>query len=75
VSYHEYKTSQEIAAQDYPFYALIMAAMRQADSDNGEKLKEAFPKTWLELWNRYHAPGGILESDDAKEKGTTRKEA
>lgn len=63
MSYHEYKTSQEIAKRDYPFYALIMAAMRQADSYNVEQLKAAFPVQWCELSKRYDVPGGILEGE------------
>jgi len=46
--------------QGYQFYALIQAAMRQADTDNLEKLKEAFPYTWTELKARFDAPGGLL---------------
>jgi hypothetical protein len=58
MSLYDYKTSQKIAAEDYLFYALIMAAMRQADTNNVIKLKSAFPDTWAELERRYHAPGG-----------------
>jgi hypothetical protein len=63
MSLHEYLASQEIAAEDYPFYALIMAAMRQADTDNTEKLRYIFPRVWEELESRYHAPGGRLEGE------------
>ena len=64
MSLYDYKTSAEISAKDYPFYALIMAAMRQADDDNMRKLKLGFQDIWEELYMRYHAPGGILESDN-----------
>jgi len=37
-----------------------MAAMRQADSPNTDKLKRAWPEVWKELFARYHAPGGAL---------------
>jgi hypothetical protein len=60
MSLYDYKESQQIAKKDYPFYALIMAAMRQADTDNAEKLKEAFPEVWKELKARYNAPAGCL---------------
>ena len=63
MSYHEYRTSQEIEARDFPFYALIMAAMRKADTDNLFRLQRAFPETWRELLMRYHEPGGRLEGD------------
>lgn len=32
MSYYDYRVSREIAAQDFPFYALIMAAMRKDTS-------------------------------------------
>lgn len=63
MSLYDYKKSQEIDAQQYPFYALIMAAMRQADSNNIEKLKEAWPDVWHELRTRYNAPGGFLPGE------------
>jgi len=47
-----------------PFYALLMAAMREADSMNIKKLKAAFPDTWTELKARYNAPGGRLEGEE-----------
>lgn len=58
MSIYDYRRSLQLSGE--PFYALIMAAMRQADSDNFEKLKEAFPDTFVELQQRYHAPGGAL---------------
>lgn len=63
MSRYDYEKSKEIAAKDYPFYALIMAAMRQADTNNAANLKAAFPETWKELEARYNAPAGILEGD------------
>lgn len=46
-----------------PFYALIMAAMRKADSVNAGRLQRAFPEIWNELQARYDAPGGCLEGE------------
>ena len=60
MSLYDYKRSIVIEERRYPFYALIMAAMRQADSDNRELLCDAFPEVWNELQARYHAPGGVL---------------
>ena len=68
MSYHDYIKSTEIACEDYPFYSLIMSAMRQADSDNIELLKEAFPSVWAELKLRYHSPGGLLPDEIANEE-------
>ena len=66
MSYYDYKMSQHIATENYPFYALIMAAMRDADTDNLEKLRKMFPETYDDLARRYNAPGGLLkgESDE-----------
>ena len=63
MSLYDYKQSQEIAARNYPFYALIMAAMRQADTNNLLMLQTMWPEQWKDLQARYYAPGGILDSD------------
>jgi hypothetical protein len=61
MSYHEYVVSKELHGA--PFYALIMAAMRQADTFNTEKMRAAWPDVWDELYARYHAPGGVLDGE------------
>ena len=65
MSLHSYQRAMEMSAQDEPFYALIMAAMVRADSDNIEMLKSCWPDTWAELDASYHASGGILEGESA----------
>lgn len=60
---HAYHVSAILAQRDYPFYALIAAAMRKADSDNAEKLRLAFPDECRELQERYNAPLGVLPED------------
>ncbi len=57
---HEYVISQKLSADDPPFYALIMAAMRQADTINSMLLKQAWPEVHAEMTRRYNAPGGAL---------------
>ncbi len=42
------------------FYGVVMALMRNADSENLEKLKAAWPDVWAECERRYNAPGGLL---------------
>lgn len=64
MSLHAYLQSRELDGLGFSFDALIMAAMRQADSWNVEKLKAAFPDIWADLYARYHAPGGRLPFDD-----------
>lgn len=63
MSLYDYHLSLRIAQDDPPFYALIMAVMRKADSDNTQKLQDAFPEVWLELKRRYHAALGVLPED------------
>lgn len=65
MSQYDYERSKEIASRGYPFYALIMAAMRQADTDNLEMLKKCWPSVHNELFGRYNAPGGILPEEEA----------
>ncbi len=46
-----------------PFYSLIQAAMRVADTDNLEKLQSNFPEVWDELQKRYNLPAGLLPEE------------
>ena len=64
MSLYDYRVGQMIEAEGYPFYALIQAAMRQADSTNIEKLRRVFPQVHAELQARYNAPGGLLPGED-----------
>ena len=60
MSLHDYETSARLERQGVAFYALVMAAMRRADSSNLDRLRRAFPEVHEELRNRYNAPGGLL---------------
>ncbi len=60
MSHFDYEVSKRVNCEDFPFYALIMAAMRQADTTNLARLKQVFPDVWEELSRRYNAPGGLL---------------
>lgn len=64
MSLHEYRRGAELARADEPFYALIQAAMRKADSWNVTKLRAEWPEVWDELEARYHAPGGLLPDEE-----------
>jgi hypothetical protein len=64
MSLYDYQRGIDIYKEDEPFYALIMAAMLKADSDNAFKLRQVFPETWSELSNRYQRPGGRLEGEE-----------
>jgi len=63
MSLYDYRASLELGETDPPFAALIMAAMRKADSINILLLRGAFPEIWQELEQRYHAPGGLLPEE------------
>lgn len=63
MSKFDYDISKRIDAEQYPFYALVMAAMRRADTPNMAKLEQAFPDVATELRARYNAPGGALPTD------------
>ena len=63
MSRFDYEKSLELSATDPPFYALIMAAGRKADSGNYSLLCAAFPETMIELQERYNAPGGVLPGE------------
>lgn len=63
MSYHEYLAAKELLSADPPFYALLMAAMQRADTDNTNKLRAAWPELWDEVSTRYHAPGGLLDRE------------
>lgn len=64
MSLFDYKQSIDITARDYSFYALIMAAMRQADTYNLSRLQNEFPEVHIELVKRYNAPGGVLPEEE-----------
>lgn len=64
ISLDEYQQSLVVNAQGYPFYALIVAAMRQADTDNLEKLKQSFPDVWRSFKIRYDNSFGIVPEWD-----------
>lgn len=69
MSLFDYQASRAIAAEEYPFYALVMAAMRQADTHNTRVLAAAFPEVAEELAQRYNAPGGILPTERCPDCG------
>lgn len=64
MSLYDYEIGRKIEAEDPPFYALIQAAMRRADTYNLERLKSVFPEVYAELTARYNAPGGRLRGED-----------
>ena len=74
MSLHSYHVGLNLTRKDPPFYALIMAAMSKADTNNLAKLRAAFPETWDELQARYNARNlGVLPSDGDIDLGRLAK--
>lgn len=63
MSHYNYEISKHIHGHGYSFEALIMSAMRAADTDELEILKASFPRIHAELVARYNAQGGILPDE------------
>ena len=63
VSYEDYKIGKELSRKDYSFYALLQATMRQADTENLQKLTLLFPETRKELAHRITSPEGLLPEE------------
>jgi hypothetical protein len=64
MSLFDYQKSMILSTDDPPFAALIMAAIRRADTQNCRKLALVFPDIYAELQERYNSPGGELPDDD-----------
>jgi hypothetical protein len=63
MSLYDYQASLDIRSRGYPFYGILMAAIRGADTDNLEKLKAMWPEVVEEFQARYNAPGGLLPGE------------
>ena len=68
MSHFEYEYGRKLEADDAPFYGLIQAAMRRADTTNLEMLKGCWPEVWEELQERYCAPGGLVKGERYPER-------
>ena len=64
MSLHEYLYSKTLGRYDPPFYGLLFAMLRNADSDNVRRIKAMWPERYAEFERRYNAPGGILPEDE-----------
>ena len=64
LSHYDYILSQKISASGYSFYGLLAALVRDADTDNLERLRNAFPGFVDMFQARYEAPGGVLPEID-----------
>jgi hypothetical protein len=67
MSLYDYDQSKEISKGDPPFYGLIMAAMRRADTPNLSRLRQLFPQVAEELEERMWSPGGRLSGESPPE--------
>lgn len=64
MSRYSYMASRDVLKSDPPFYALIMAAMRKADTGNLAKLRSVFPEVAEELETRYRSIGGFTPDEE-----------
>jgi hypothetical protein len=60
---HDYELSKHISTRGYAWYAMLMALIRDADTDNLAKIEREWPDVVAEFRARYNAPGGLLEGD------------
>lgn len=63
MSLYDYRASLKLSEGDPPFAALIMSALRKADTANALKLQLVWPEIYEEFVERYNAPGGVLSTD------------
>lgn len=63
MSLYDYRAASHLITEGAPFRALLIAAMRVADSDNARRLRQAFPEVWAEAQRRYEVPGGVLPEE------------
>jgi hypothetical protein len=63
IGYHAHRASAEISQEDPPFYALLFALMRKADTEHQNRIKELWPDAYRELWLRTVSPDGLLVED------------
>lgn len=66
--YLEYQASLTLCLRAYElpgnaFYSLLLAAAREAGSDELERLESSFPEAIGELRARHNAPGGRLPGE------------
>jgi hypothetical protein len=75
MSLHSYHVSLKLLRDDPPFYSLVMAALRKADTRNLALLRQAFPEVVDELARRYIAPMGVLPEDGPVDMDVLAKQA
>jgi hypothetical protein len=64
VNLYDFEASLHIAARPEPFYALLGALIRKADTSNRAKIKAMWPEEYETFWRRYNAPAGVLPEID-----------
>lgn len=65
MSLYDYRYAQRLEQEDPPFYGLVMALVRKADTYNTETLKRAWPEVFEEYVERYNAPGGMIQGEQS----------
>lgn len=62
-THEEYQLSKSVTLLDAPFYSMLCALFRQADSENLTLLQETFPHELDTFKKRVNAPGGLLPGE------------
>jgi len=62
-SWHSWLAVNEIEKRRFPFYALIVCAMKNADDENLAALKVAFPGLFEESQERYNNSMGMANAE------------
>ena len=63
---YAYHASLDIYRARHPFYAIIMAAMRDADTLNLASLKRCWPDVWEALQELYNTPMGEIPGGEVE---------
>lgn len=61
MSLYDWRWAESRAADDAPFYGLLFALIRRADTHNLERIRSAWPRHVAEAERRYNSPGGLLD--------------
>lgn len=69
MSLYDFRWSKLLLAnEDPPFYGLMMALIRRADTTNLGMIRMCWPEIVEEFERRYNAPGGVLPEDGPEVK-------
>ncbi len=65
MSVRDFRAAMNLMQRDTSMEAFVMAAMTKATGADAQRLKDAFPNVYAELYARMHSSGGRLPTDVA----------